>query len=88
MSEKERKKLVNKQYYIKRNLITKANKLNDMFDGVKVSLRFLVAFNKEDQIILLPKQVKKTYKVSYKLLKEEILSLGQNFVNANPNTKE
>ena len=88
MSEKERKKLVNKQYYIKRKLITKANKLNDMFDGVKVSLRFLVAFNKEDQIILLPKQVKKTYKVSYKLLKEEILSLGQNFVDANPNTKE
>ena len=63
MSEKERKKLVNKQYYIKRKLINKANKFNDKFDGVEVSLRFLGGFNKEEQIHLLPKQVKKRYKI-------------------------
>ena len=63
MSEKERKKLVNKQYYIKRKLITKANKLIDMFDGVKVSLRFLGGFIKKIKYFYFQNRLRKFTKV-------------------------
>ena len=88
MSEKERKKLVNKQCYIKRKILAKAKELNEKFNGIKVFLKFQCGSGKEDEILLEPRTLTGSEKGSYLLSRKEILRMGEKFIEANPNIKE
>ena len=88
MSEKERKKNINKQCYIKRKIIAKAKALNEQFTGIKVCLHFKCGLGKEDQIQLEARTLNGSEEGSYLLLRNEILIMGEKFVAANPMIKE